>query len=194
MRELAAREGKPLLTAIEEFWTTYGPDFQSGAVVLSAIAAFIMIGTHRLNARRGKTLDLILHHQSDGDLVSARFEFNKIKAGTTKFVTYAEKDKADSPQFEAIRKVLNIHELTAVAVEEGVIDERVYRRWNNTTVKDDYKATRDFIERLRETRSSPNAYCEFERLAKAWSEDAGWTPEPGWVRRKATAIGRIFSA
>lgn len=153
-----------------------------------------MIITHRQNARRGKTLDLILHHQSDSDLVAARFEFNKIRAGTTKFVTYAEMDAADSDEFEAIRKVLNIHELTAVAVEEGVIDERVYRRWNNSTVQNDYKATRDFIDRLRETRNTANAYCEFERLAKAWAEDVNWTPEPGWWRRKWTAANRILSA
>lgn len=177
-----------------QFWNTYGSDFQSGAVVLSAIAACIVIATHRQNARRRNTLDLILHHESDKELIDARKAFNKLKAGDTKLKTFAAANMRGDPNFETIKKVLNIHELTAVAVEEGVIDERVFRRWFNSTIIDDYVATSAFIEKARETYKNPNGFCEFERLAKRWRDDTKWNPTPSLLRRKSAAIARVFSA
>ena len=183
-----------MFAEILKFWDTYGSDFQSGAVVLSAVAAWAVISIHRQTARRRATLDLILHHESDGDLIEARKAFNKLKAGTTKLEVYAGSDKRGDSDFENIRKVLNIHELTAVAIEEGVIDERVFRRWFNSTVISDYQATREFVKAARQTYNNPNGFCEFERLAKRWREDESWRPQPSWISRKAAALMRVFSA
>lgn len=193
MKELAAK-GKSLIATIYDFWNTYGSDFQSGAVVLSALAACLVIISHRQNAKRRNTLDLIFHHESDKDLIAARRAFNKLKAGETKLVTFAGNDKRGDENFENIKKVLNIHELTAVAIEEGVIDERVFRRWFNSTVIQDYEATSAFIIAARETYKSPNGFCEFERLAKRWRDDAAWKPTPSWIGRKGAAIARVVSA
>lgn len=183
-----------MFTSITTFWTSYGPDLQSGAVVLSAIAAFVLITSSRQAARRRNTLDLILHHQSDGDLIDARESFNKLKAGATKLVVYADASKKGDPNFEVIRTVLNIHELTAVAIEEGVIDERVFRRWYNQTIINDYKETREFIEQVRLTYNIPNGFCEFEHLAKRWEADKAWNPTPSFIRRKLAAIARVLTA
>jgi hypothetical protein len=50
--------------------------------------------------------------------------------------------------------VLNLHELTAVTIEEGVINERIYRRWFNNTFIKDYEATEAYIIEAHKTYES----------------------------------------
>lgn len=183
-----------LTSALYSFWHTYGSDIQNGAVVLSAIAAFAVIRDSRRTARRRGTLDLILHQQSDAELVKSRAEFNKIKVGVERPSFYGKPGQEASAQFETIRKVLNIHELTAVAINEGVIDELVYRRWFNTTIINDREAMKDFIVEVRRTHSSPGAFCEFEKLAKRWRDDPNWNAAPGWFARKFQAASKLWRA
>ncbi|TMM47160.1 DUF4760 domain-containing protein [Qipengyuania marisflavi] len=182
---------KSMFSSIYSFWNTYGPDIQSGAVVLSAIAAFLIIGAHRRNTTRRNTLDLILHQQSDRELIEAREKFNELKSGSTKLVTYASLDERASKNFEAIRTVLNIHELTSVSICEGVIDERVYRSWFNTAMISDFEATEAFIKEIRRNRDAPKAFCEFEAMARRWKDSPY---EDGFWTRKRKAIRYLKSA
>lgn len=161
---------------------------------MSAIAAFILILSARANGRKRNTMDLILHQESDRDLIAERSAFNDLKLGTVKLVTFAKADKRGSDQTQAIRKVLNLHELTAVAIEEGVIDERVYRRWFNTTFIKDFEATEAYITEARKTYENPKAFCEFERIARRWKADVSWYDAPGLWARKKDAILRVFRA
>jgi hypothetical protein len=180
--------------SLSTFWQTYGSDIQSGAVVLSAIAAFVLILSARNNARKRNTMDLILHHESDRDLIQARTDFNELKAGDVKIATYGKPAQRNSKQAETIRKVLNLHELTAVAIEEGVIDERVYRRWFNTTFIKDFEATEAYLAEARKTYGNPKAFCEFERLSRRWKADLSWYDSPSWWERKKEAFARIRRA
>ena len=123
--------------------------------------------------------------------MEARQAFNKLKAGTTKLATYANSNKRGSDEFEAIKTVLNVHELTAVSIAEGVLDERVYRSWFDTTMTSDYEATSAFITRARKTYDTPRGWCEFEGLAKRWTD----TPrEETWWTRKSKALRHLKSA
>jgi hypothetical protein len=183
-----------LLSAIYNFWNTYGSDIQSGAVVLSAIAAFWAINSARQNGRRKNTLDLILHQESDGDIIDARGRFNELKAGTTKLETYGSDAEKNTEQAQTIRKILNLHELTAVAIEEGVIDERVFRRWFNTTYIKDFEATKAYIAKARKTYQNDRAFIEFERAALRWQVDASWYAQPSWWRRKKEALAKLRRA
>jgi hypothetical protein len=183
-----------VLPAIYDFWHTYGSDIQSGAVVLSAVAAFVVIRTTRQNGKRRNTMDLILHQESDRDLIQARVAFNELKAGSVKLQTYAKPDAKNSEQAQTIRKILNLHELTAVSIEEGVIDERVYRRWFNTTFIKDYIATESYIQEARKTYDNPKAFCEFEKMAKRWKADKAWYNKPSWWQRKSEALNRLRNA
>lgn len=183
-----------LLCSLYNFWHSYGSDIQNGAVVLSAIAAFWIIADARGTAKRRGTLDLILHQESDRELVEARVAFNKIKAGEIRPSAYGKPDKRGTPEAETIRKVLNIHELTAVAIEEGVIDECVYRRWFNGTFISDYETTKDYIVEMRKTFDNPRGFLEFERAAIRWRDDRSWGAEPGWFGRKWTALKKLLRA
>jgi hypothetical protein len=182
------------LTGLYHFWHTYGSDIQNGAVVLSAIAAFRIIADTRKTAKRRGTLDLILHQESDSDLIEERIAFNAIKAADTKLSTYGKPNKKSSEQAETLRKVCNIHELTAVAIQERVIDECVYRRWFNGTYIADYEAVKDYIVEVRKTWNNPKLFREFEKTALRWKEDVDWDAPPGWFARKWRALGGVARA
>jgi len=128
------------------FWTTYGSAVANGAVVLSAIAAFAVIYSARGMARRQGTLELIMRIESDRELIDARAKYIDLKASATKLETYGAVTERKSDQAKTIRKILNIHELTAVAIQEGVIDERVFRRWFNKAYTDDHTTCQRYIE------------------------------------------------
>jgi hypothetical protein len=182
------------LSALYNFWHTYGSDIQNGAVVLSAIAAFAVIQDARRTAKRRGTMDLILHQESDKELVEERQKFNKIKAGNIRLSSYGKPDKKASEEAQTLRKVLNIHELTAVAIGEGVIDECVYRRWFNGTYISDYQATKGYITEARRTHANPKAFSEFEKAALRWEEDVSWNANPGWWGRKVKALRSLWRA
>ena len=177
-----------MLLSVYSIWHSYGSDIQSGAVVLSAIAAFALILDNRRTAKRRGTMDLILHQESDRELVEARVEFNRIKASEVRPSIYGKPDRKNEPQAQIIRRVLNVHELTAVAVKERVIDESVYRSWFNTTYIKDHDAMKDYIAEARKTYENPNAFCEFETMALRWQNDKSWRAPPDWPARKWAAV------
>lgn len=190
----AVESGRSFLSLIYNHWHIYGSDIQNGAVVLSAIAAFVVIRSARINAKKRNTLDLILHQESDKELIEERIKFNEIKGGDIRLAIYGKPDKRNSDEAQTIRKVLNLHELTAVAIEEGVIDENVYRRWFNSTYIADYEATKAYIGEARKTYSNPFAFYEFERAALRWQTDQSWYSRHGWFQRKYEALQRLLRA
>lgn len=176
------------------FWHSYGSDIQNGAVVLSAIAAFWVIWENRNISRRRGTMDLILHQESDRELVEARVEFNVIKAGETRPSVYGKPERINDRQAQIIRRVLNVHELTAVAIQQRVIDERVYRTWFNGTYIKDYESMKEYIIEARKTYANPKAFSEFETTALRWRDDKSWHAPPSFFKRKWTAIKGVARA
>lgn len=175
-------------------WHSYGSDIQNGAVVLSAIAAFYIIRDNRKLAKRRGTMDLILHQESDRELIEARVEFNKIKAGQDRPSKFGKTEHKNEPYAQIIRRVLNVHELTAVAVKEGVIDECVYRSWFNTTYIKDYEAMKDYIAEARKTYDNARAFAEFEAMALKWKDDKSWGSPPSLIKRKMSALVKVWQA
>lgn len=231
-------------------WVTYGSEYQNGAVVLSAIAAlWIIIQNKSISKKRG-TLDLILHQQSDKELIVDRARFNDLKLNGKRSSVYVEawknarkrnpvSDQVDDSfhgtfgamlsvnnvshrvaevkgvsilpdgkgdgkkksfrdderkDFELIRRVINVHELTAVAIRENTIDECVYRRWFNGSYIDDYEYVRDYIWELRKAAGNPKIYVEFEQTAIRWKNDNVWNAPPGWLTRKWQALKGLAKA
>ncbi|BEV00074.1 DUF4760 domain-containing protein [Novosphingobium olei] len=179
---------------IYQFWHTYGSDIQNGAVVVSAITAFIVIRDTRAVSRRRGTLDLIMHQESDAELIAAREGFTALKNGTTKISSFGVREKRTSDEAQHLKKVINLHELTAVAIQEGVIDECVYRRWFNGTYIDDYEATKDYISAVRSSYGNPKVFSEFEKTALRWKADKTWGAPPSFIRRKWDAVREVLKA
>jgi Domain of unknown function (DUF4760) len=182
------------LADLYDFWHNNGSDIQNGAVVLSAIAAFLVILDARATSRRRGTLDLILHQESDKELVEARNGFTALKSGKVKISSFGTPDQRASKEATNLKKVLNLHELTAVAIQEGVIDESVYRRWFNGTYIADYEHTKDYIEVVRKEYGNYKVFSEFEKTALRWKADKNWGAPPNYLKRKYEALCSLWKA
>ncbi len=176
------------------FWIKYGQAFANAAIILSAIAAFLLIVTSIKSARKSSTLQTIIRNESDKDLIRAREIFIKIQEGNHKPEYYGAKEQRNTREAQAIRTVLNIHELIAVAINEGVIDERVYRRWYNRGFISDYNEMVGYIKAVRAWRQNPTIYKEFETLALRWEGDQSWYAPPSLLKRKYRAFRALWRA
>lgn len=181
-------------TGFIAFWNMYGSAITGGAVIVSAICAFAVILANRSIARKRATLDLILHIESDGDLIDARNKMIDLKKSKTRSGTWGTEDQRDSEEAKTIRTTLNINELVAVQIAEGVIDERVYRKWFNKAFIDDYKSMTGYIEAVREYKRNPAVFGELEKLARRWDDDKEWYNNPNWLSRKLSAAKIVWRA
>lgn len=182
------------MTGFLALWQTYGSVLTGGAVIISAMVGLGVLVTNRGIARRRATLDLILHIESDGDLIEARNKFTEIKKSNVRSSTYGKEDQRASTEAEHIRTVLNINELTAVSIQEGVIDETVFRRWFNSAFIDDYKSMTGYIEETRKWRN-PHVFKELEGLASRWEQtNTDWYAGPSWFGRKCSAVTKVWRA
>lgn len=182
------------VNAIVHFWSTYGPIVTGGAIIISTICAIIVITTNRAIARKRATLDLIMHIESDGDLIRARNAFIGLKGGSQRSAHWGQEAQKDTEEAKDIRTVLNVNELIAVSIREGVIDERVFRRWFNGAYIDDWQSMTGYLTEVRRYKGNPNIFCEFEALARKWEDDKGWNSPPGWFGRKWGALQRVIRA
>lgn len=172
----------------------YGPVLTGGAVIISAVVGLAVLLTNRRIARRRATLDLILHIESDGDLITSRNAFTDIKKSNVRSSTYGKEDQRASDEAGHIRTILNINELVAVSIQEGVIDESVFRRWFNSAFIDDYKSMTGYIEETRKWRN-PHVFKELEALAKRWEQtNTEWYAGPTWIGKKWAAIQKVWQA
>jgi hypothetical protein len=69
----------------------------------------------------------------------------------------------------AILAVANRYETFAIGIQEGAIDERMYKRWWRATLVRDWRALQPFVEHMQ--KKAPNAYIEFGVLAEKWHEE-----------------------
>lgn len=146
-------------------------------------------------AQRRATLDLILHIESDGDLINARNEFTKIKKSNFRSSQHGKEENRDTDEASHIKTVLNINELVAVSIKEGVISERVFRTWFNGAFIDDYKQMTGYINEIRQWKKSDKIFQELELLAKRWeSTNDQWYAKPGWIARKYHAFAIFLRA
>jgi hypothetical protein len=75
----------------------------------------------------------------------------------------------DNESFRSVRAYLNIHELVAVGIHTGVLDEEVcYEFWSDELM-DAYRDGKPIIEFLRKHKDgSPFSYVDLEKLNMMW--------------------------
>lgn len=184
----------PTLGGLIGFWKTYGSVITGGAVIVSAITAMVVLQANRSIARRRATLDLILHIESDGDIIKARKILSAVKKDPQGSRAWGAADKRDSDEANAIRTVLNINEIVAVSIAERIIDERIYRRWFRKAFIDDYRSMDGYIQGVREYWRNPSIYVELQTLAENWEGMPAYQNRPGWLARKLRAVRALAQA
>ena len=159
------------------FWLgeTKGFWVQTGALLISAAGGILIILSRSRTERRRATVDVVLHQKSDSELVQAKRQLFKLHDdGHQNFAAFLA--NKDSPEYQAIFKVLNGHEFIAAGIRRKAYDEQLFKRMQCSTVLRDWNALSGFIMEFRNIIKSKVSYPDtfyqdFEWLATKWTKD-----------------------
>ncbi len=144
---------------------------QSAAVIISAISVISTILWNRILVRRRATLDMLLSEQTDKLFLEMRSEYLQA-VNRNDLATFAEPDKWYMPESFFLSSVLNRCDLVAIGISEGIIDERIFKRYWRAAFVRDWVRSKQSVHRRREIRKDPTLFVDFEQLARRWA-----TPE-----------------
>src|ERR1700761_5126655 len=90
-------------------------------VILAAGAAgtFFAIRTASKDARRRATIDIVIHHQNDADLLSAKRTVTQLRRSGQSLSAHPP----GTNEYQAILDVLNAYEFVSSGIREGAFDE-----------------------------------------------------------------------
>jgi len=141
---------------------------QSVAIVMAAIGVIVTIVWNRIIARRRATLDMLLAEQTNKGLLEIRSEYlGAVKAGT--LTQYASPDRWLTPESFFLVSTLNRYEITAVGIDTGIIDARLYRQYWRTTVVRDWIRCKESVLKLRKEAKNEALFSDFQSLARRWA-------------------------
>lgn len=78
--------------------------------------------------------------------------------------------------YRAIREYLNIHELIAAGIHNGVFDKKVCRSYWCAILTNACIDVKSVIDHARSLKGGRLTYCELERLNKEWASLPGRPP------------------
>ena len=157
------------------------------AILLSALVAAVVaiwaIFTQRAISARQTTLEFIRSSESDLETVSARQRFNEAALDPDGLAKWALDENVRTDEARAIRIVLNEQELIAIAIQRGILDDAIFRRYfRSGTMKTwDYAAA--YILARRQRTGNQALFHEFEELAR-WYRGAPNMPHRWFFLRK----------
>jgi hypothetical protein len=141
---------------------------QTVAIVLSAIGVIASITWSRIVSRRRATIDMILAEQTNKELLQIRSEYLDALR-ENRLLQYANLETWFTPQAFPLVSILNRYEITAIGIAEGIIDEKIYRRYWRTSLVRDWLGCQPVVVHQREVFGNPKLFCDFEALAKRWA-------------------------
>jgi hypothetical protein len=140
----------------------------------SMIAVWAIISQRAIAARKA-TLDFIRESESDNDLIQARTLFLALATAPDGLGKWAAQEHVNSNEARAIRTVLNEHELVAIAIQRGILDDTTYRRFCRSIMLQRWKHALPFVHARRARSGNKALFHEFEELAK-WYDDSEGMP------------------
>jgi len=148
------------------------PQWITAIVAISAVVvAAIGITVQRRLARRRAAIDFFLKTEADKQLVDAYDEFwaGIRHMGTMPIQDFCTSEKADVRKHHfAVRKYLNVHELIAVGIKDGMFDDRVcYDFWSRILIRC-VEAARPVLDKIRDRPGHEATYIELESLYQKW--------------------------
>jgi hypothetical protein len=138
------------------------------AAMASAAVGFVFgwlaISANRKIARQRATLDFLEKQTADWRIAEGFRAMRKRNAGD---IPPADADDESSRQERyAILRVLNRFEILAIGIANGIYDEKIVWDYFQRDLREIYRAAEKIIEQIRRAEKDPDAFCEFEALAK----------------------------
>ena len=148
---------------------TWGFWIQTGAFVLSALAAVAVIYFNGRQARKRATIDLMLHQKNNHNM---QIELRKVWALADKDGTFASLAKdIKSDDCACIFRVLSEYEFVALGIRKRAFDGNIYKMSQYSNVMKVWNASDGFIREVRALEGKPTLFQELEILIDDWNKD-----------------------
>lgn len=148
------------------------------ALAVSAGAGFLLYKVSRDTARRKASFDHISRQTHDKDLIAMVKYFRGVKniVGGENDIVYSEDFNARIVAGaitcgDAILRLLNYYEVTAIGVRKKALDEDIVKDWWRSTFVQDLVDLQDWVIKYRKIKSAPKAFCECYFLAYEWADE-----------------------
>lgn len=161
-------EPQQILRSIGWFGETWGFWIQTGAFVLSALAAVAVIYFNGRQARKRATIDLILHQKRDDTLIQNTRKVWALAEQNGTFASLAADTESDA--CKCILQVLNNHEFVALGIRKHAFDENIYKMSQFSNVMKVWDASDGFIREIRSKEKKPTLFQDFEWLTTRWEK------------------------
>jgi hypothetical protein len=149
----------------------YAAVLQTITIILTGIGIVASIVWNRIVNRRRTTVDMILAEQTKPELLEFRRTFLKMLLDGGWEAIVADGTRI-ALELVPIISTLNRYEITAIAIREGAIDERIYKTYWRDGVVRDWIRSRKLVDARRQATEIPTSWCEFESLARRWATPA----------------------
>ena len=143
-----------------------------GAMITSAaviVALWAIISQHR-TAKAQATIAHLAANSRDKDILDAKQAFLELSAEGRGLARWASKKQESSDENRAIRLYLNSFELISLGIQRGIIDYKIFKRWNRSTVLHAWEAAAPYITELRKRTGRSLLFHEFEELARDFND------------------------
>jgi hypothetical protein len=148
---------------------TLGFWIQTGALIVSAVAAIWIIAANYISECRRHTIEIAKELIRDRELAETRAVIIALYAQEKgNFARYL--DAKDSPEYQAIMKTLNNYEFLATGMRTRAFNETILKRMQYTIVVRDWEALCPFINEFRRQKKVDTLFQEFEWLGKRWKK------------------------
>jgi Domain of unknown function (DUF4760) len=144
------------------------PLLQTITIAASAGGVIATIVWNRIISRRKTTFDMIMADQTDLTLLLIRKDFLKLVADD-RLMEFAEPGAWYGQDAFPLVSILNRHEITAVGVKRGMVDEMTLKEYCRTTVVRDWQRCKRSVLRQRDSFHNKALFKEFETLAMKWA-------------------------
>ena len=125
-----------------------GAVFITGGV--AAVIAIWGVWSQRAITRRQVTLNHISHLESDRDMIEARKRFVELAKAPGGLAIWAEADREQTEEALAIGRILNSYELISIGIQRGILDYRLFERWQRSSTIKYWERGAPFVMRIRE--------------------------------------------
>nr|WP_243451969.1 DUF4760 domain-containing protein [Sphingosinicella soli] len=160
---------------------------QAICIVLSAIAAFLVIWHNGKISRRQATIQMVVQTFFDAGDNESYAQFKKVitdlEVSKQNIESLALDENSENPASKIILRQLNQYELISLSIRKGVFEENFYKYWFFTQFTRDYSKLFPYITKTREAYCNPAYFCEFETLAKRWLRKKHHVKHPSKVKR-----------
>lgn len=143
-----------------------------GAAITSAaviVALWAILSQHR-TAKAQATIAHLAANGRDKDILDAKQKFLELAADPQGMGKWASAKHDSSDEARAIRLYLNSFELISLGIQSRIIDYKIYKRWNRSTVLATWAASGAYVSELRKRTGRPMLFHEFEELARDFND------------------------